>query len=71
MLQEQGALAISIYRLLEEEEDTDDEVTFPVCSPPPQTRVVLAWPGNNQQLQPKDHVIALVQWRGEDKEKRE
>ena len=26
MLQEQGALAISIYRLLEEEEDTDDEV---------------------------------------------
>ena len=35
------------------------------------TRVILSCPENSMGLQPMDHIIALVQWRGEEKEKRE
>lgn len=35
------------------------------------TRVILSCPENSMGLQPLDHIIALVQWKGEEKEKRE
>ena len=35
----------------------------------PQTRVVLSCPDNSLRLEPSDHIIALVQWEEEDKEK--
>ena len=35
------------------------------------TRVILSCPENSMGLQPMDHIIALVQWKGEEKEKRE
>jgi hypothetical protein len=33
--------------------------------------VVLSCPENTMKLQPRDHLLALVQWRPEGKEKRE
>lgn len=70
-LEEQGTLCIGIYRLLEEEEDTEDQVLLSIPPSPRQTRVVLSCPENTMGLQPGDHIMALVQWRAEDKEKRE
>ena len=75
-LEEQGTLCIGIYRLLEEEEEAEDQVKYlysefnfnPLFL---KTRVILSCPENSMGLQPMDHIIALVQWKGEEKEKRE
>ena len=56
MLEDEGALAIGIYRLIEEN-DNDDEVDHD------QTRVILSCPSNTALLQPRDHIVALVQWQ--------
>jgi len=59
-IRENGTLCLSISRLLDEEPaaDTEQEV-----------RVVLGCPDNTMKLQANDHIIALVQWEEEDKEK--
>jgi len=59
-IRENGTLCLSISRLLDEEPaaDTEQEV-----------RVVLGCPDNTMKLQANDHIIALVQWEDEDKEK--
>ena len=75
-LEEQGTLCIGIYRLLEEEEDAEDQVGMTFSSVINfnllilKTRVILSCPENSMGLQPMDHIIALVQWKGEEKEKR-
>ena len=53
-LKENGTLVIAINRLIEADEEDDDEDDF--------VRVVLSCPDNDLRLEPTDNIIALVQF---------